>query len=157
MLLALLSSSLPSTFRRDLLKLIGVREFSVEAIFEDPCQSFVLPEVRKEGGGGGGREVGGGGGGGRRGGGRGGGGRREGGGRWRVGGREGGKVEGGREGGREGGGRRRKEGGGRGWGMEEGRRRFSTGPLQLILAATPCGSSPYSGVHDRCCYLPNLV
>ena len=155
MLLALLSSSLPSTFRRDLLKLIGVREFSVEAIFEDPCQSFVLPEVRKEGGGGGGgrRE-----GGGREGRGGGGGGRREvedG----REGGREGGGWEGGREveGAREGGGRRRKEGGGRGWGVEEGRRRFSTGPLQLILAATPCGSSPYFGVHDRCCYLPNLV
>lgn len=32
-------------FRRDLLKLIGVREFSEEAIFQDPCQSFVLPEV----------------------------------------------------------------------------------------------------------------
>ena len=31
--------------RRDLLKLIGVREFSLEAMFQDPCQSFVLPEV----------------------------------------------------------------------------------------------------------------
>lgn len=31
--------------RRDLLKLIGVREFSSEATFQDPCQSFLLPEV----------------------------------------------------------------------------------------------------------------
>ena len=34
-----------SSFRRDLMKLIGVREFSLEAKFRDPCQSFVLPEV----------------------------------------------------------------------------------------------------------------
>jgi hypothetical protein len=32
-------------FRRDLLKLIGVGEFSLEASFLDPCLSFVLPEV----------------------------------------------------------------------------------------------------------------
>ena len=31
--------------RRDLLKLIGVREFSLEASFQDPCQSFILPEA----------------------------------------------------------------------------------------------------------------
>ena len=31
--------------RRDLLKLIDVREFSLEATFQDPCQSFILPEV----------------------------------------------------------------------------------------------------------------
>ncbi|XP_031567678.1 DNA polymerase epsilon catalytic subunit A-like [Actinia tenebrosa] len=31
--------------RRDLLKLIGVGEFSEEAAFKDPCLSFVLPEV----------------------------------------------------------------------------------------------------------------
>lgn len=31
--------------RRDLLKLISVREFSDEATFRDPCLSFVLPEV----------------------------------------------------------------------------------------------------------------
>ena len=31
--------------RRDLLKLIGVGEFSLEASFIDPCLSFVLPEV----------------------------------------------------------------------------------------------------------------
>ena len=31
--------------RRDLLKLIGVREFSLEANYQDPCQSFVLPGV----------------------------------------------------------------------------------------------------------------
>lgn len=31
--------------RRDLLKLIGVGEFSIEASFIDPCLSFVLPEV----------------------------------------------------------------------------------------------------------------
>ena len=35
------------SFRRDLLKLIGVREFSLEAMFQDPCQSFVLPEVNQ--------------------------------------------------------------------------------------------------------------
>ena len=34
------------SLRRDLLKLIGAREFSLEAIFQDPCRSFVLPEVR---------------------------------------------------------------------------------------------------------------
>lgn len=34
-----------SPFRRDLLKLIGVREFSLEAAFKDPCQSLILPEV----------------------------------------------------------------------------------------------------------------
>jgi DNA polymerase epsilon subunit 1 len=34
-----------SKLRRDLLKLIGVKEFSDEAIFQDPCLSFVLPEV----------------------------------------------------------------------------------------------------------------
>jgi len=32
-------------FRRDLLKLIGVGEFSAEATFQDPCLSFILPEV----------------------------------------------------------------------------------------------------------------
>ena len=31
--------------RRDLLRLIGVREFSLEANFQDPCRSFILPEV----------------------------------------------------------------------------------------------------------------
>ncbi|XP_014670833.1 PREDICTED: DNA polymerase epsilon catalytic subunit A-like [Priapulus caudatus] len=31
--------------RRDLLKLVGVGEFSDEAIFRDPCLSYVLPEV----------------------------------------------------------------------------------------------------------------
>ncbi|EDO36342.1 predicted protein, partial [Nematostella vectensis] len=31
--------------RRDLLKLIGIGEFSQEATFKDPCLSFVLPEV----------------------------------------------------------------------------------------------------------------
>ena len=31
--------------RRDLLKLIGVREFAEEAVFRDPCCSFVLAEV----------------------------------------------------------------------------------------------------------------
>lgn len=31
--------------RRDLLKLISVKEFSDEAAFRDPCLSFVLPEV----------------------------------------------------------------------------------------------------------------
>jgi DNA polymerase epsilon subunit 1 len=34
-----------SKLRRDLLRLIGVREFSPEANFQDPCRSFVLPEV----------------------------------------------------------------------------------------------------------------
>ncbi len=29
------------------MKLITVREFSLEATFRDPCQSFVLPEVTK--------------------------------------------------------------------------------------------------------------
>lgn len=33
------------SYRRDLLKLIGVREFSEEAMFQDPCRSFILPEV----------------------------------------------------------------------------------------------------------------
>ena len=33
--------------RRDLLKLINVREFSDEAAFRDPCLSFVLPEVNE--------------------------------------------------------------------------------------------------------------
>lgn len=33
------------TLRRDLLKLIGVGEFSDEATWRDPCISFVLPEV----------------------------------------------------------------------------------------------------------------
>ena len=32
-------------YRRDLLKLIGVREFAEEAVFRDPCCSFVLAEV----------------------------------------------------------------------------------------------------------------
>ena len=32
-------------FRRDLLKLIGVREFSEEAAFVDPCCSYVLASV----------------------------------------------------------------------------------------------------------------
>ena len=32
-------------YRRDLLRLIGGREFSIEANFQDPCRSFVLPEV----------------------------------------------------------------------------------------------------------------
>lgn len=31
--------------KRDLLKLINVREFSDEAVFKDPCLSYVLPEV----------------------------------------------------------------------------------------------------------------
>ena len=31
--------------KRDLLKLINIREFSDEAIFKDPCLSYVLPEV----------------------------------------------------------------------------------------------------------------
>ena len=31
--------------RRDLLKLIGVREFSEDAIFQDPCRSYILSEV----------------------------------------------------------------------------------------------------------------
>ena len=31
--------------KRDLLKLIGVAEFSDEAVFKDPCLSYVLPEV----------------------------------------------------------------------------------------------------------------
>ena len=35
-----------SKMRRDLLKLIGVGEFSPEASFNDPCLSYVLPEVR---------------------------------------------------------------------------------------------------------------
>ena len=32
--------------KRDLLKLIGVREFSAEAQFQDPCLSYIIPEVR---------------------------------------------------------------------------------------------------------------
>ena len=32
-------------FRRDLLRLLGVGEFSAEATFRDPCSSLVLPEV----------------------------------------------------------------------------------------------------------------
>ena len=31
--------------KRDLLKLIGVGEFSPEAMFKDPCLSYVLPEL----------------------------------------------------------------------------------------------------------------
>ena len=31
--------------KRDLLKLIGVGEFSDKAQFKDPCLSYVLPEV----------------------------------------------------------------------------------------------------------------
>ena len=31
--------------KRDLLKLIGVGEFSEEAQFADPCLSYVVPEV----------------------------------------------------------------------------------------------------------------
>ncbi|KAK7499885.1 hypothetical protein BaRGS_00008976, partial [Batillaria attramentaria] len=34
-----------SKMRRDLLKLIGVGEFSSEALFKDPCLSYVLPEI----------------------------------------------------------------------------------------------------------------
>lgn len=33
------------SFRRDLLRLLGVGEFSAEATFKDPCSSLVLPEV----------------------------------------------------------------------------------------------------------------
>lgn len=33
--------------RRDLLKLIGVGNFSDEATFQDPCLSFVVPEVKR--------------------------------------------------------------------------------------------------------------
>lgn len=32
-------------YRRDLLKLIGVGEFADEAIFKDPCRSYILTEV----------------------------------------------------------------------------------------------------------------
>lgn len=31
--------------RKNLLKLVHVREFSAEAAFEDPCRSFTLPNV----------------------------------------------------------------------------------------------------------------
>jgi len=31
--------------KRDLLKLIGVGEFSDTAVWKDPCTSFVIPEV----------------------------------------------------------------------------------------------------------------
>ncbi len=31
--------------KKNLLKLINVRPFAAEAQFQDPCQSFVLPEV----------------------------------------------------------------------------------------------------------------
>jgi len=31
--------------QRDLLKLIGIGEFSPDALFIDPCLSYVLPEV----------------------------------------------------------------------------------------------------------------
>ena len=31
--------------RRDLLKLIGVGEFGNDAVWQDPCISFILPEV----------------------------------------------------------------------------------------------------------------
>ena len=31
--------------RRDLLRLLGVGEFSAEATFRDPCSSLILPEV----------------------------------------------------------------------------------------------------------------
>ena len=31
--------------KRDLLKLIGVGEFSDAAVFKDPCLSYILPEV----------------------------------------------------------------------------------------------------------------
>lgn len=34
-----------SFYRRDLLRLLGVGEFSAEATFRDPCSSLVLPEV----------------------------------------------------------------------------------------------------------------
>lgn len=34
-------------FRRDLLRLLGIGEFSLEATFRDPCSSLVLPEVRR--------------------------------------------------------------------------------------------------------------
>ena len=32
--------------KRDLLKLIGIGAFSEDALFKDPCLSYVLPEVR---------------------------------------------------------------------------------------------------------------
>ena len=31
--------------RRDLLKLIGIGQFADEAVFQDPCLSFIVPEV----------------------------------------------------------------------------------------------------------------
>ena len=37
-----------SKMRRDLLKLIGVGEFSPDANFTDPCLSYVLPEVSNQ-------------------------------------------------------------------------------------------------------------
>ena len=33
--------------KRDLLKLIGVGEFSDDALFKDPCISYILPEVKQ--------------------------------------------------------------------------------------------------------------
>ena len=33
--------------RRDLLRLLGVGEFSAEATFRDPCSSLILPEVSR--------------------------------------------------------------------------------------------------------------
>jgi len=38
-------SSQVAKMRRDLLKLIGVGEFSDTAAWKDPCTSFVIPEV----------------------------------------------------------------------------------------------------------------
>ena len=34
--------------RRDLLKLIGIGNFADEAIYQDPCLSFIVPEVTEE-------------------------------------------------------------------------------------------------------------
>lgn len=36
---------LSQVMRKNLLKLVHVREFSAEAAFEDPCRSFTLPNV----------------------------------------------------------------------------------------------------------------
>jgi len=38
-------SSQVAKMKRDLLKLIGVGEFSDTAAWKDPCTSFVIPEV----------------------------------------------------------------------------------------------------------------
>lgn len=35
----------PQLMRRNLLRLVHVREFSTEAVFRDPCLSFTLPNV----------------------------------------------------------------------------------------------------------------